>query len=297
MTRRTRLILYSVFALTLFGWLLLSSVSWRMLLKAVTGPSAAECKIQEITISSPHQHSPTKLRVLLPDDFDPARRYPVLYVLPPVPASLDPWWNSGMMEIVKYDVANRYHIICVAPTFSHMPWYVDHPTDPRIAQETYFLKSVIPYIDEHFPTVAEGRGRYLIGYSKSGTGAFSLMLRHPQLFAKALSWDAPLKFDFTEVIGSDLKRIYGTEENFLKYHIPALLRERAHLFRNGPPRFVLMGYSENPDAIATDHLMFNDFGVPHIYDNSVRAAHQWHSGWFGTAVGYLLGDDRSGNRQ
>ena len=42
----------------------------------------------------------------------------------------------------------------VAPTFSHLPWYADHPTKPEIRQETYFLKVVVPFIDKTYPVRA-----------------------------------------------------------------------------------------------------------------------------------------------
>ncbi|MBZ0165857.1 MAG: esterase family protein, partial [Candidatus Omnitrophica bacterium] len=286
----SRILIYLLLTVAVYLTILFSAVSPRMLFKAVSGPNAAEKKIQEFSIASPYQRTATKIRVLLPDNFRPDKRYPVLYVLPSVPQLMDPWWNSGMIEVVRLDVANRFDVICVAPTFSDMPWYADHPTDPGIRQESYFLKTVVPFVDENFPTIADGWGRYLLGYSKSGTGAFTLMLRYPDMFRRALSWDAPLKFDFAAVPGAELKKIYGTEENFLKYHIPALLEEKAPHLRGGPPRFVLMGYSDNKKAIDDDHRMFDHFGIPHIFDNTTASAHQWHSGWFHRAVEYLLAD-------
>ena len=41
--------------------------------------------------------------------------------------------------------ALKHKAIFVAPTFSHLPWYADHPSDASIRQETYFLKVVVPF--------------------------------------------------------------------------------------------------------------------------------------------------------
>ena len=62
-------------------------------------------------------------------------RLPVVYVLP-VEARNESRYGDGLLEVRRHDLHNKFQAIFVAPTFSHLPWYADHPTDPEIRQET-----------------------------------------------------------------------------------------------------------------------------------------------------------------
>ena len=52
-----------------------------------------------------------------------------------------------------------------------------------------------------------------IGFSKSGWGAFSLLLRHPEVFGRAAAWDAPLMLEQPNRYG--MGAVFGSQENFL----------------------------------------------------------------------------------
>src|SRR5205807_6283589 len=134
---------------------------------------------------------------------------------------------------------NKLQAVFVAPTFSHLPWYADHPTKAEMRQEAYFLKVVVPFTEKPYRLQAEASGRLLLGFSKSGWGAFSLLLRHPDVFAKAAAWDAPLMMDAPGKYGSG--DIFGTKENFQKYQLTRLLEERAGKLGDGK-RLAVLGY-------------------------------------------------------
>lgn len=101
-------------------------------------------------VTSEFQAGETLIRVLLPEKFEPGERLNVLYLLP-VEANSEHRYGDGLIEAKKLDLANKHRLICVAPTFSHLPWYADHPTDKTIRQETYFLKVVVPAIEKWYP--------------------------------------------------------------------------------------------------------------------------------------------------
>ena len=95
------------------------------------------------TVQSEFQAGLTKIYVRVPNKIAPGARLPVLYLLP-VEAKDEQRWGDPLAEAAKLDLANKLNVICVYPTFSHLPWYCDHATDPGIRQETYFLKVVVP---------------------------------------------------------------------------------------------------------------------------------------------------------
>ena len=124
-------------------------------------------KIVSHRIASPYQADSTTMRVLLPDKMDPGEYYKVLYVLPVIENG-NRRFGDGLLEIAKYGYHNEYKLICVAPEFTSLPWYADHALNKHQQDESHLLKTVIPFIDEHYPTLESKEGRLLIGFSKSG---------------------------------------------------------------------------------------------------------------------------------
>lgn len=173
------------------------------------------------TVKSPYQAGTTHIRVLLPDKLEKDKRYPVIFVLP-VEAGMENRFGDGLVEIQRRDLHNKYQAIFVAPTFSHLPWYADHPSKADIRQETYLLQVVLPFVEKTYPVIPGSRGRLLLGFSKSGWGAFSLLLRHSTLFGKAAAWDAPLMMLEPNRYG--MGDIFGTQANSRSIRSPSSWR-------------------------------------------------------------------------
>jgi hypothetical protein len=238
------------------------------------------------SVESEFQAGKTEIRVLRPDVLDPGARYPVVYVLP-VEARDEHHYGDGLREALANDLHNGLGAIFVAPTFSHLPWYADHPTDPEIRQEAYFLKVVVPSVERLYPARPEPGGRLLLGFSKSGWGAFSLLLRHPEVFGKAAAWDAPLMEERPDRYG--MGPIFGTQENFEGYRVATLLERRAPDLR-GDPRLVLIGFGNFRDHHRRAHALMMGLEIPHVYEDGPGREHTWGSGWVPGAAKLLLGD-------
>ncbi len=142
----------------------------------------------QVAVASPYVGAGA-LEVLLPTH---GTRWPVLFVLP-VEAAGEFYYGDGLALARALDLANRYGVIVAAPTFDTLPWYGSHVADPRIRHDAHLVHAVLPTLDACFPTTT---ARYLLGFSKSGFGAVSLLARFPDVFTAAASWDAPLLVDF-----------------------------------------------------------------------------------------------------
>lgn len=238
------------------------------------------------TAVSEYQAGKTLLKVLLPDRLEAGKRYRVLYVLP-VEAGDTSVWGHALEEVKRLDLHNKHQLICVYPTFFHLPWYADHPSDPKIRQESYFLRVVVPAIERSYPVRAEREGRLLLGFSKSGWGAFSILLRNPELFDRALAWDAPLTVDRPVPFG--MGGIFGDQENFEKYQITRLLAQRADLLiatseSGNRPRLCVLGYDNFRQHHVTTHQQMLNLRIPHVYGDGPKRKHHWQSGWLAEAV-------------
>jgi enterochelin esterase-like enzyme len=120
-------------------------------------------------LESPYQSGKLPVRVLVPDRAEKGKKYPVVYVLP-VEAKDDAKFGNGLLEIQKHDLHNTFQAVFVAPTFSTLPWYADHPTKNELRQESHLLKAVVPLIDKSYPVRAERDGRLCWASASPGWG-------------------------------------------------------------------------------------------------------------------------------
>ena len=241
------------------------------------------------TVRSPYQAGTTKVRVLLPDAFDKSQRYRVLYVLP-VEALDGRRWGSGLQTIRKAGLHNRHKLICVAPTFSHLPWYADHPSDPMIRQESYLTRVVLPLVEKNYPAIPGRTGRLLVGFRKSGRGAFTRLRRNPEGCAAAAAFDAPLALDKPGPYGSG--PIFGSRENFEKYRIESLLKKNAGRLGSSK-RLALLGYFVNfRKQHEKARSWMNSLKIQHHWHKGQEWKHSWESGWLPRAIELIAGDDK-----
>lgn len=275
-----------VATISLVCGLLVSPASWALANKDFRGSPGEEDEKGLVvhTVDSEYQSGSVKIRVLLPNDPGKDRRYPVLYILP-VEAGDGTRWGDGLLEAKKNGVHNKYGLICVAPTFSALPWYADHPSNAKIRQESHFLKVVVPFVDQTYPTLANRGGRLLLGFSKSGFGAFSLLLRHPEVFGTAAAWDAPLMVERPNQYG--MAEVFATPENFAKYQVSTLLKERAGDL-SGAVRLIHFGYGNFREHHQSAHRLMDQLKIAHQYRDGPKREHSWHSGWLPEAVQMLV---------
>ncbi len=234
-------------------------------------------------VSSSYQGEETKIHVVLPDGDKDRSHARVLYVLPVEPHDGHDC-GDALAEIRKHDLHNRHQLICVKPTFSHLPWYADHPRNPHIQQESHFLKVVVPFIDQTYCDTSALPHRLLVGFSKSGWGAFSLLLRHPDMFAKAAAFDAPLAWESPNRYG--MAEIFETQANMDRYCVIDLVERSAESLA-GEPRLAFYGYSDFRGHHQFLHYHMLKRGISHEYADGLRRDHRWDSGWLPDAVEFL----------
>lgn len=234
-------------------------------------------------VRSPYQAGVTEIRVLVPQRLDAVKPCRLLLVLP-VEAGRETKYGDGLSEVRRHDLHNAHSLICVAPTFSHLPWYGDHPHDPHIRQETYLLEVVLPFVRRQYPVREGAENCLLLGFSKSGWGAVSLLVRHGEVFGRAAAWDAPLLE--TEPRKYGLPTVYPTQESFDAYRLDAAL-PRAAAGLQGPPRIGLFGYGNFRQHHLAAHQLLEQLGIAHEHRDGPEREHTWSSGWVPEAVEFL----------
>lgn len=231
------------------------------------------------TEGTPYQNKAKEIRVLVPDAYHSSKKYPVVYVLPVGTGN-----GSALRVFMQANLHNRHDVILVELCYEVVPWFGDHPTDPRIRQESYLRDFVVPFVEEKYSTLETPEGRMLFGFSKSGWGAFSLILRNPDFFGYAASWDAPYFFaDFH--YGMD--KVFENTEHLKKYRPDLLVVERKSHFQN-KARLVMGGEDKWGTSIPTPsgrshtvemHELMDKEGVRHVYRPDLRTRHTWDAAW------------------
>jgi S-formylglutathione hydrolase FrmB len=241
--------------------------------------------ILSFTVVSNYQKGPDELEALLPDDYTANKRYPVVYLLP-VNTGTTGQWGSSIVEAKKANLQNQYQMIFVAPAYDTQPWFGDNPLRPEIRQNSYMLDVVIPFIDKEFSTIAEAKGRFLIGFSKAGLGAWSLFLGHLDLFGQVAIFDSYLGPPTEEQWTTwGLQDTYGTRKNYDNYDPLLLLEKDKKLLEVQPRRITLLGGGPG-SRVGVDlyHTKLQDDHIPYIYIQGSYMEHNWYSGWLPLAV-------------
>ena len=135
-----------------------------------------------------------------------------LYVLP-VEAGLGTQYGDGLETMRALDAQDQYNLTIIEPSFGIEPWYADNPNDSNLQYETFMTDDLLPWVTQNLALTGHEQN-WLIGFSKSGIGGEDLILKHPDLFTLAASWDFPADMSAYDQFGSSSANSYGTDANF-----------------------------------------------------------------------------------
>jgi hypothetical protein len=149
---------------------------------------------------------------------------------------------------------------------------------------------LVPWVEGNLSTTGSEQN-WLISFSKSGYGAQDLILKHPNLFTLAASWDFPADMSTYDQHGADAAQNYGTEGNFAaNYQLTsAFVAARAAPFQ-AKNRIWLGGYSLYSTDVTDYNALLTSEGIQHTMGPWQGVAHAWTSGWMPAAVAGLYQD-------
>jgi len=232
------------------------------------------------------------VRVLQPTSPAQGVAHNFLIVLPVEPGT-GTSFGDPVTTLQAVDAQDQYNLTIVEPTFALDPWYADNPNDPNTQYDTFVTKDLVPWIRQNFGSTGNEK-IWLMGFSKSGLGAQDLILRHPDVFSLAASWDFPADMasysDF-----SDSAACYGTDANFqANYRLTsAFVAAHASPFLSSN-RIWIGGYSIYPTGVSDYDSLLTSAGIRHSTENPAQdMAHRWDSGWVPIALAALYQDSTS----
>ena len=142
-------------------------------------PSFA-AKVDTLLIKSPSMNKDVQVVVVTPDAAlgKKAVVCPAIYLLHGYGGNAKTW--IGIKPNLP-QIADEKGIIFVCPDGKNS-WYWDSPVNPSFRYETFISSELVKYIDEHYKTIADRKGRAITGLSMGGHGAMWNAIRHKDTF-------------------------------------------------------------------------------------------------------------------
>jgi S-formylglutathione hydrolase FrmB len=103
---------------------------------------------------------------------------PTVYMLHGYSGNYASW--AGIAPQLQ-DRADQLQLNIVCPDGANS-WYFDSPIDSAIQYESFVIKDLVPFVDQHYPTIADKSKRAITGLSMGGHGGLYLSIRHTDIF-------------------------------------------------------------------------------------------------------------------
>jgi hypothetical protein len=237
-------------------------------------------------VSAANPGSPRLLRVLRPTRPNLAAAHNFLFVLP-VEEGLKSVYGNGLEALRSLNVHDEYNVTIIEPSFGIEPWYADNPDEPGVRHETFLVKELTPWVRARMGITGHEQN-WLIGLSKSGLGGQALLLKHPDLFDLAASWDFPADMSAYDEFGLGSAACYGTDANFqANYRLtPRFVAAHGAPFRQARRIWIGQGpiFATN---VARYESVLAAGGVRYAAGTVLDSPHRWDGGWLAVAMAAL----------
>lgn len=165
---------------------------------------AYSAKVDMVSTYSASMKKNIKAVVITPDNYK--KEIPVVYLLHGYSGNYNNWITK--VPSIK-DYADRYQLMIVCPDGGFGSWYFDSPANPKVRYETYVSSELVNWIDDHYKTIKNRKGRAIAGLSMGGHGAFYLSFKHQDVYSIAGSMSGgvdlrpfPKKWDISKQLGT-----------------------------------------------------------------------------------------------
>jgi S-formylglutathione hydrolase FrmB len=150
-------------------------------------PAGASAGRREERVTTSSLPAPVRVLVMTPPSYEaaPARRFPVLYFLHDGGGDETTFFREGLADALDADMrAGRLPEMLIVSPRGVGTWFVDAQGGvSRYA--TFLTRTLVPFVDARYRTVASRGGRLAAGISMGGYGALRWALAEPALVCAA----------------------------------------------------------------------------------------------------------------
>jgi S-formylglutathione hydrolase FrmB len=154
----------------------------------LTSTVRIDSRITQLTFTTPALVGPEQVRVMLPTGYAHSRRrYAVLYLLHGSTGDAAQWTTQGYSA---EPLTAHLPLIVVMPDDGSGGEYANWWNNGKLGPpewQTFDLNELLPWIDQHYRTIAKRADRAISGNSMGGLGTMEYASRQPDLFSVAES--------------------------------------------------------------------------------------------------------------
>src|SRR4030095_8774740 len=177
--------------------------------------------VDTIWIPSKAMQQSFKCVIIHPTEFAQGKPgpLPVVYLLHGFSGNYSNWIKL-MPSLAQ--IAQEYEMLIVCPDGGYSSWYLDSPVDSSMKYETYGGKEIPEYIDDHYNTIRDRKGRAITGLSMGGHGGLFLGFRHSETFGACGSMSGGVDLNYSRNKFDVIKRLGDTiryADNWKKYSV------------------------------------------------------------------------------
>jgi putative tributyrin esterase len=221
-----------------------------------------------------------KVSILLPAQYNPRSRYPVLYLLHGYTGSNEDWTSRTKIR----DYVRNIPLIVVMPDAENS-WYVNSATEPYDRFEDYLVNDLPHYINKMYSVDTTRQG--IAGLSMGGYGAVMLALKHPAQYRFAGSLSGAITFprglsDTTRpperALFPSLKKAFGEKPTNARTTGDVFLLYRQTAKESLPYLYLVIGTQDGYRSFLPAHRAFTDllrsYGAAYEY-HETPGGHNW----------------------
>jgi enterochelin esterase-like enzyme len=243
-----------------------------------SSPQLQHGRVEQGNIPSTFMNGAQPYMIYLPPHYDTSdRRYPVVYLLHGAPGGYADWMKGGGIDHTLdalISVGRIPPLIAVLPDgdggfFGDTQW-ANSPLS-GVRAEDYLTQEVVPFIDQHYHTLADRHHRIMGGLSAGGFGAVNITLHHPDLFGAAFS----LSGNYVAWPTWTGKDMWGNDPALKEHNSPLLYAPHVANVRD-LHLYLASGQSDKSSRPQTEQFdaVLNQLDVPHKTDY-FDGGHAW----------------------
>ena len=171
----------------------------------VAAAALAQSKIVTESVQSQLLGCEQKYNVYLPDGYDAAQSYPVIYLLHGLYGDYTDWVKQGNMRIVADELIGTGElrpVVIVMPNAGDADVHHYQNGDFNVKNwpyEDFFFQELLPAVEQKYACGGSKGRRAIMGLSMGGGGSIAYAQRHPELFSSSYGMSAWLDNKQNEV--------------------------------------------------------------------------------------------------